>query len=111
MRRNDFIATPREIASDAPEPQKREIWEGRGFQAKFHIGNWLECMRSRKLPVADVEIGHRSITLCHLANIARDLGRKLDWDPDNEVFRGDPEANGYLDRPRRKGYELPDVAL
>jgi len=109
VRRNQFIATPREIASDPPEPRKREIWEGRGFQAKFHIGNWLECIRSRNLPVADVEIGHRSITVCHLANIAREVGRKLDWDPENEVFRGDPEANRYLDRPRRKGYELPDL--
>jgi len=55
-----------------------------------------------------VEIGHRSISVCHLANIAREVGRKLRWDPEKEMFPGDEEANAYLDRPKRKGYELPD---
>jgi hypothetical protein len=57
--------------------------------------------------VADVEIGHRSITVCHLANIARAAGRPLRWDPDAERFVGDEDANRYLDRPRRNGFELP----
>jgi len=72
-----------------------------------HIGNWFESMRSRKLPAADVEIGHRSVTVCHLGNIARWLGRRLKWDPATETFPGDDEANAHLDRPRRKGHELP----
>jgi len=55
-----------------------------------------------------VEIGHRSISVCHLANIARQLGRKLAWDPAKEVFANDEQANACLSRPRRKGYELPD---
>ena len=55
-----------------------------------------------------MEIGHRSISVCHLANIAREVGRKLRWDPEKEVFPGDEEANRYLDRPRRKPYALPD---
>jgi hypothetical protein len=59
--------------------------------------------------VADVEIGHRSISVCHLGNIAREVGRKLKWDPAKEVFVGDEEANRLLERPRRKGYELPAV--
>ena len=70
--------------------------------------NWLECIKTRKRPVADVEIGHRSATVCHLGNIARLLGRRLRWDPIAEVFIDDPEANLYLDRARRKGYELPE---
>lgn len=106
--RNTFQADPPELANDPPEPQKREMWEGPGWQAKFHIGNWLDCIKSRKRPVADVEIGHRSITVCHLANITRELGRRLRWDPEKESFVGDEEASTYLDRPRRKGYELPD---
>ncbi|HVS09382.1 MAG TPA: hypothetical protein VMS76_05855 [Planctomycetota bacterium] len=93
-----------------PEPQKAEIWEGPGWQAKFHIQDWLDCIRSRERPVADVEIGHRSITVCHLANIAREVGRKLRWNPDREVFADDKEASALLSRPRRKGYELPDPA-
>ena len=79
------------------------------WQAKYHMQNWLDCMRTRKLPLADVEIGHRSVTVCHLANITRRLGRKLRWDPQAERFVGDEEANGLLSRPRRKGYELPGV--
>jgi len=73
-----------------------------------HIGNWFDSIRSREKPIADVEIGHRSAILCHLGNIARWLGRKLRWDPETETFPGDDEANSYLDRPRRKPYELPD---
>jgi predicted dehydrogenase len=72
-----------------------------------HIRNWFDCIKSRRRPVADVEIGHRSATVCHLGNIARWVGRKLTWDPEKEVFPGDDEANRFLDRPRRKGYELP----
>jgi predicted dehydrogenase len=107
--RNRFTATPRELVKEPPEPQKAEIWEGPGWQAKYHIQDWLDCIRSRARPVADVEIGHRSITMCHLANIAREVGRKLRWDPEQEVFPDDREASALLDRPRRKGYELPDL--
>jgi len=78
------------------------------YESTNHIGNWLECIKSREKPIADVEIGHRSTTVCHLGNIARWVGRKLQWDPVKEVFPGDEEANAYLDRPRRKGYQLPE---
>jgi hypothetical protein len=64
-------------------------------------------MRTRKRPVGDVEIGHRSISVCHLANITRALGRPLRWDPKIELFIDDIEANSYITRPRRKGFELP----
>jgi hypothetical protein len=69
--------------------------------------DWLDCIRSRKTPVADVEVGHRSVTVCHLANITRALGRPLRWNPQREQFIGDEEANALLDRPRRAGFELP----
>ncbi len=108
--RNRFTATPAELVKDPPDPQKAEIWEGPGWQAKYHIQNWLDCIKSREKPVADVEIGHRSITVCHLANIARQVGRKLRWDPAKEAFIGDEEANRHLERPKRKGYELPDLS-
>jgi hypothetical protein len=70
---------------------------------------WLDCVRTRKTPSADVEIGHRSISICHLANITRQLGRKLRWNSDTEQFQGDAEANALLTRTRRKGYELPTI--
>jgi hypothetical protein len=77
-------------------------------RSDHHMRNWLDCVRSRQRPVADVEVGHRSATVCHLGNIARLLGRRLKWDPVREVFVGDDEANTYLDRPRRKPYQLPE---
>lgn len=74
-----------------------------------HIRNFFDCMRSRKQPNADVEVGHRSTTLCHLVTICRTVGRKLTWDPKHEQFKNDKDANALLSRPRRKGYELPVI--
>jgi hypothetical protein len=71
--------------------------------------DWLDAMRSRSTPAVDVEIGHRSISVCHLVNITRQLNRRLKWDPDTETFPGDAEAAAFVDRPRRQGYELPDA--
>ena len=83
---------------------KRALW-----QAQYDMGSWLECIPTRKTPNADVEIGHRSISVAHLCNITRQLNRKLRWDPKKEQFIGDKEANEMANRPRRKGYELPKV--
>jgi hypothetical protein len=80
------------------------------WQAKWHIQNWLNCIKTREKPVADVEIGHRSVSVCHLVNITRRIGRPLKWDPAAEQFPGDDEANQLVKRPRREGYELPDPA-
>ena len=74
-----------------------------------HIGNWLECAVSGERPIADVELGHRSASVCHLLNIGRLLGRNLKWDPDADRFIGDAEANAMLIRPVLKGYEWPEV--
>ena len=73
-----------------------------------HINNWIDCWTTGTRPVEDVEAGHRTATICHLVNIGRRLGRHLRWDPLAERFVGDDEANRLLDRPRRKGYELPE---
>ena len=78
------------------------------YKSDNHMQNWLDCIKSRKRCAADVEIGHRTATVCHLGGIARRLGRKLRWDPEREVFIGDDEANALLDRPQRKPYQLPD---
>ncbi len=72
-----------------------------------HHGNWLECVRSRKLPICDVEIGHRSATVCHLGNIALRTGRKIRWDPVKEQVVGDAEAAKMLERSYRKPWVLP----
>ncbi len=66
----------------------------------------MECVRSRELPVCDVEIGHRSVTCCHIANICGRLGREVQWDPENELFVNDPEANSYMGREQREPYAI-----
>jgi len=76
------------------------------YKSLHHMQNWLDCIRSRKMPVADVEIGHRTATMCHLGNIARWTGRKLRWDPAQETFVGDEEANTFLERPMRAPWKL-----
>ncbi len=94
--------------SDPPEIAEKALKSAAGG-GESHRGNWAACIKSRAKPVADVEIGHRSATVCHLANIARLLGRRLRWDPAKEVFTDDAEANTYLDRPRRKPYQIPET--
>ncbi len=74
-----------------------------------HIRNFLECVRSRRTPAADVEEGHLSATLCHIGNISTRLGRSLRWDAENEDFVGDPEASRLLDRSYRAPWRLPEV--
>ena len=109
INRNKFTTNPPDFFEDAPGPAVQKKWEGPGWTAAPHLGNWLDCIKSRMEPNADVEIGHRSISVCHLVNITRELGRKLTWNPDQEQFENDDEANKLLDRPRRKGYELPVI--
>jgi hypothetical protein len=101
IKRGIFETDPDEIAIDAL--RKRPA----GFNDN-HMKNWLECIKSRAKPVGDVETGHRSATVCHLGNIARYTGRKLQWDPVKEQFVGDADANQYLDRERRKPWVAPE---
>jgi len=70
------------------------------------MGNFFECMGDRSLPVSDVFTHHRSVSACHLANIAMRLGRKVRWDPAKEEFPGDLEASAMLRREQRKPYTI-----
>lgn len=71
-----------------------------------HFRNFIDCVLSRKEPIAPVEQAHRSITIAHLGNIALKLGRKLKWDPKAEQVIGDAEANRMLSRPMRGPWKL-----
>lgn len=112
INRNKFTSNPPEIAREllkqvnVEEEERKWSDEIALWQAKWHMQNWIDCIRSRKLPVSDVEIGHRSITVCHLANITRALGRPLKWNPESERFVDDADADACLTRPRRAGFEL-----
>jgi len=86
------------------------------YRSTDHSGNWIDCIKERRDPVAQAEIGHRSVTVCHLANIARwvsgitgETGQKLQWDSKTERFTNSDEANQFLERTWRKGYELPEL--
>jgi len=103
MNRGKWHTEPKELATQPPKDPKVKL-----YWSDNHLQNWIDCIKSRKRCVADVEIGHRSATVCHLIGIARRLGRKLRWDPARELFVGDTEANALIDRPKRKPYDLPD---
>lgn len=74
--------------------------------SKSHHENFFECIRSRARPIADVEIGHRTASVCNLGQIAMVLGRKLHWDPVKEEFRGDDMANRLRGRAMRGPWTL-----
>lgn len=77
------------------------------YRSGDHFTDWLDCIASRRLPICDVEIGHRTATACHLGNIAIRLGRKIRWDAATETVIDDAEANGWLSRPYRSPWALP----
>ena len=71
-----------------------------------HMGNFFDCVQSRERPISDVDSQHRSVSTCHLGNIAMRVGRELDWDPETETFGADSEANSHLKREQRTGFEV-----
>ena len=90
-----------------PIPDATLVELRKGKRVDGHMANFFECARDRSVPVSDVWSHHRALTTCHLANIALRLGgRKLQWDPSREEIIGDREANSWLTRPQREGYEV-----
>jgi predicted dehydrogenase len=77
------------------------------YESSDHHGNWLDCIHSRKLPICDVEIGHRSATVCHLGNIAIRSQKTVHWDPVKEKIIGDDEVAKMTSRPYRAPWSLP----
>jgi len=86
-------AEPRSEKSASPEP------------IDLHARHFIDCVKSRRRPVSDVEDGHEVSIACHLANLSMKLGRKLAWDPKKEEIPGDREANALLERPYRKPWD------
>ena len=68
--------------------------------------NFLDCVRSRKVPYFPAEVGHRCATVLHIGNISMRLGRKLRWNPEKEEFVNDPEANTMRSQPMREPWTL-----
>jgi predicted dehydrogenase len=80
-------------------------------QFRRHVRDFLDCIRSRKQPVSDLESAHRAATACHLANISLRLRRLVRWDGDKETVGGDPEAARLLERPYRAPWDAELKAL
>ena len=76
------------------------------YESKDHHGNWLDCVKTRRQPIAPVEVAHRACSACLLHHIAMKLPRKLHWDPLKERFKNDDDANAMLSRPQRPPYAL-----
>jgi len=92
------------------EPEKDKSGDANS-QYVQHVGNFLECIKSRKEPNSDLESSHRVATVCHLANISLKTGRKLRWDAEKEEILGDSEAAGMLVRPYRAPWDAELKAM
>jgi len=97
-------AAGREQRSEGFRMQRKEM--SAEDATASHVKNFIECVRSRKKPAADVEIGHRSTIVAHLGNIAYRTGHKIRWDAAKEEIVDDPEAAKLLARQRRKPWAL-----
>ena len=72
-------------------------------------GNWLDCIKTRKAPISPIEKGHKACTVCLISDIAMQFDRKLNWNPETEMFVNDDEANAMLSRTQRKPYGTDNV--
>jgi myo-inositol 2-dehydrogenase / D-chiro-inositol 1-dehydrogenase len=93
-------------AADKEEIDSLVIQLYKGKQPGDHMGNFWQCLDSREQPISDVATHHRTMTSCHLCNIALMLGRDLQWDPKKEEFVGDEQANALMTRKSREGFGL-----
>jgi predicted dehydrogenase len=100
-----IFVTRGRIEASRPEILKEPLGDSKKvtfYESNDHMGNFFECLRTRKPTVCEAEVGHRSASVCHLGGIAIRLGRKLTWDPEKERFVDDKEADGFLAREMRK---------
>jgi predicted dehydrogenase len=106
VNRESLDGKPVEEMTDADKvklnEQVVEVYGGK--EPGSHMGNFFDCVKSRGTPISDVESHHRTMTACHLCNIALMLGRDLKWNPDSEQFDGDEQATMLMSRPRRETF-------
>ena len=101
VNRGKFEATPAALGEEPLGDSAIRL-----YKSYSHTKDFLDCMRSRKRPICDVEIGCRSVTVCHLGNLAYWNHRRLRWDPVKEAFIRDKEANRWRDRPKRGPWKV-----
>lgn len=106
VNRSRISGAPVEALKDNPLPEGalEEVYGGK--ISENHSANFIESMKTRKQPISDVWSHNRMLEICHLANIAMRLGRELNWDPAKREIVGDAQANSFLARESRKGYQV-----
>ena len=106
VNRGKIVGKPIEDLADNPLPEGaiEEIYGGK--VSENHTANFIEGIKSRKQPISDVWSHNRMLEICHLSNIAMRLNRELKWDPVTREIIGDEQANSFLSRENRKGYEI-----
>ena len=100
--RERVVSVPDTILKEPLKPEDVHL-----PKAANHHQNWIDCIKSRERCICDVEVGARSVAVCHLANLAYWHRRKLRWNPQIWRFVNDEDADGWMTYRRRKGYELP----
>jgi predicted dehydrogenase len=103
--RDELVVTPEDIGAETLGDSDVHL-----YKSDDHYRNWIDCIHSRKLPICDVAIGHRSATVCHLGNIAIRSGKKVNWDPEKEIITGDDELAKMASRPYRAPWSLPTTS-
>ncbi|TWT39751.1 Gfo/Idh/MocA family protein [Blastopirellula retiformator] len=109
VNRGKLVGAPVEEFKTNPLPEDaiQKVYKGSTpARGNAHMTNFFECVKSRKEPISDVYSHHRAMTTCHLANIALRFDRTVKWDEKSEQIVGDEQANGWLAREARKGYEV-----
>jgi len=91
-------------ANPLPEDAIEQVYGGK--VSENHTANFIEGMKARKQPISDVWTHNRMLEICHLSNIAMRLNRPVKWDPVQREIIGDEQANSFLSRENRKGYEI-----
>ncbi len=106
VNRGKVTGKPVEQLKDKPLPEGAIEAVYGGKVSANHTANFIEAMQSRKQPISDVWSHNRMLEICHLSNIAMRLGREINWDPTKREIIGDAEANSFLARENRKGFEI-----
>jgi len=106
VNRGKIVGKPVDDLKDNPLPDGAIEKVYGGKVSENHTANFIEGIQARKQPISDVWSHNRMLEICHLSNIAMRLGRELQWDPEKREIVGDAQANAFLAREYRQGFEI-----
>lgn len=99
--RKKLVTTPKSLENKSFSKDEYKV-----YVSENHYQNFLDSIKSREKPICDVEVGHRTATVCNIGNIAYRLGKSLKWDPEKEKFENDKAANDLLGRSMKKEWKV-----